>query len=478
MDEYKIIDESQFSQKDVSNVNLENIKYISGVYKFDIVTSDTFHSSFLLFGDLHRVTNKGFINDNDKMLYLPYYLDALFKRYPETQFDLMLEFPLLSSTANENYLNNSAIITTSYQFRECFYYYDLDNKLDCKNKFPNVRFHNVDIRKHDYNEDEKYDQYHFRVRDFYNYIDYLGKIHETALYGYVVKHDLSCEEDQRKIKKRIQKLSNMMDEFKDTPKYYDEDQDNHINYKYQVYTIFRNFYDHKFEKYKNLDKIKLVKTFIKNKLFALFQMNHDQLFILLEQLVKKSEHSNITNQELGNIAFKVVMFIVNLKAILMDFYTLIRFLKIQSYGSKNIVYIAGADHTDTFKDFILSIDPNMKRIIGNDYLEPFIYKNYNYTLIWAKTFNLQLLDSYNTELEYMLYSVRKILDHLKKNNIRVQKDRLENLRNLRKIIKNRIHLKSEFTDKLFENPGLRITPVNFGKLEKALILEELPQVPI
>lgn len=135
MNQYKIINESEFTKQDVSGIDLNLVtSTITGPYQIDIMRSESIGCSIFLFSDIHILTNDGFVNQDEGSLYLPLYLDALFKKYPNTQFDLMLEWPHLSKleTKYVPLCTKSMMCSIAKQFENC--YKGDDDKDDCNNE--------------------------------------------------------------------------------------------------------------------------------------------------------------------------------------------------------------------------------------------------------------------------------------------------------------------------------------------------------
>ena len=152
--DYYIENEKTFTKKDInSNIDISSILNLTGVYNMEIIHKENF--TCYLFGDLHVASEIGFECDNSttnqlktqkdnsdindkysytpcdytKTMYLPIYLDLLFKKYPNKQFDLMIEkqynkWEKPSITREPNDVIDSII----NQFEPCFNNYTPDKQ--------------------------------------------------------------------------------------------------------------------------------------------------------------------------------------------------------------------------------------------------------------------------------------------------------------------------------------------------------------
>lgn len=76
--------ESSFTKQNIDNFELSNI--INGPVSLSILQSS--NNKCFAFGDFHLCANKEFNNNGD---YIPLFLDKLFNKYENSNFDLMLE---------------------------------------------------------------------------------------------------------------------------------------------------------------------------------------------------------------------------------------------------------------------------------------------------------------------------------------------------------------------------------------------------
>ena len=114
----------------------------------------------------------------------------------------------------------------------------------------------------------------------------------------------------------------------------------------------------KFGKYFDLKKFPIIDSFIKTNLDTLaFAYNID--FIMSE--IKRIDYE-IRYEEFGNLLIKIENYIADITTFLFDYYTLVRFIKVRSYGGKNIIIVAGDSHIQTFLATMhnIGIDPIYK----------------------------------------------------------------------------------------------------------------------
>lgn len=156
---------------------------VSGPYSVRLLSKGT--KKYMLVGDLHTPMSQGMCAE-DKPLF-PNYLDSLFKKYPQKQWDLFIEQGTISnydhflSELNQEMpevfyydvdkMSMLAITNNYFKARGCF----TRTKLRDKCFFPNVRFHYIDIRQRKFGKSCVLSQ----SKEFESDIDPLGGISLT-----------------------------------------------------------------------------------------------------------------------------------------------------------------------------------------------------------------------------------------------------------------------------------------------------------
>ena len=409
MDRFNVTDEEAFVRQPIKNgdINLDNVTSITGVYNLDIMVSDVLNCRIFLFSDLHVTSRNGFVNQDNGSLYLPLYLDALFKKHSDKQFDVMIEAPPFKNTKIE-YSSNSVIASFVKQFDTC--YQGILNKSECNKEWPHVRFHNVDIRKNEPHEilpegkDNRFRSFVYKLQSRYDYTTYLlNHINENTDQEYLNK---TFENETSKYK-----MIDLYGIFKKKNKY--------------IFELVSK--DDKFKKYKNVPNIKKINSYITNYLKMINLTTN-----IFDNIITLRKQKNILYYELLCLLDKIGRVYITVLSILMDYYTFIRFMKILSHGGKNIILLAGAIHLDNFKNFIKTIDSTSYLIKGycntNDETYELAksiinnYKNYNLSIrirvdilkdICNKMFNdiAESGDYYNPLLRNV-YNLKKILESM------------------------------------------------------------------
>lgn len=426
------MDETKFNKQDVSNIKLNSITSITGPFNIDILKSELFNCSIFLFSDVHVSTNNGFKDEDSGSLYLPLYLDALFKKYPNKQFDLIMEEPLYKY---ESIIKNPGLISSiGKQFEECYKGFNM--KEECNNMYKNVRFHNIDIR-FIFDEVDK--------GSFYEYIRDIEQVYETLSNIYDINED-NMNAIFVWIRESLYKL-------------FENLKPNNLGHYILVEKMYR---DEKFKRYKKLPNIGYLNTFTKNKLDNLTEVY--DVFGILEQL---GQLDSISLYELQAFCLRVNKFLLYLNACIVDHYSLIRFIKITLvYGSHNVIYIAGAEHIENFKNAIKTMDKNGCKIIKGKYeINDRLYATCNYIIESSKTKNYELYKFTKLKLDQMIYVMRRILNEvLKKENSELAIE----VNNCIKILSNLEEMRYNHMMQIARNPNLRIVKINSSLIESNL----------
>jgi len=348
MNKYQISNEYNFSKQPIQNgdIAIENVTSLTGVYNLDILKSDALNCIFFLFGDLHTLTKGTFHDANNETLYLPLYLDALFKKHSDKQFDFILEVaPYNSDQILQTDNKNSVIDSIVTQFNIC--YQGIDNKLECSKEWPNVRFHNVDLRVvvNKYSDYEKYTFVHIiQVLTFrFNELDKL-------------MNDLPNDTSKENLDLTFGILENDIENMRTLLE---------NNGKY-VFDLIHD--DDKFYTYRKLDYMKKINEYIRN--YMMLEYAFNKIFTSAKKLKNKK---NKVYYEIFCLLGKTKQTTLNLLILFVDYYMLIRIMKILSYGGKNIIILEGENHIKNVKNFIKTIDSDSKFIVGNCEVDDFLY---------------------------------------------------------------------------------------------------------
>jgi len=440
MNQYKIINESEFTKQDVSGIDLNLVTSITGPYQIDIMRSESIGCSIFLFSDIHILTNDGFVNQDEGSLYLPLYLDALFKKYPNTQFDLMLEWPHLSKleTKYVPLCTKSMMCSIAKQFENC--YKGDDDKDDCNRENKNVRFHNVNSRYYS----KIYYGHNVAVNNFM-----LKLLAITNTMQLKIINELKLDQSYENVSTKFELLKTEL--YKVVPK----------NGKMLGEYIIQKFvWDN--PKYKKIDENIMIEInkFISIQLNAL--LTSFDIFKTIELLNNK----RVSYYELLSLASNTHYFLNCMQTTLMDFTAIIRFAKILSYGSKNIIYIAGGVHIDTFKNFMAYIDKNVKLLKGFYDLDLGIY---DIVQELSHHFDhLQIDFGCRIDARFLNRIVKKFVDQALKKEI--PQDDITKLSAINKILTTHMDIYSDRLSFLAKNPHVRIVKIMLDEIEKNIIV--------
>ena len=347
MDKYEIINESNFTKTDMRNIDLSQVEQINGLPYLDILSSLFFNSTIILFGDVHLITKKGFVGDTNKSLYLPLYLDALFKKYPRKQFDLITETPY---NKNENYImkgSNSGILGNIVkQFIGC--YRNIYDKTDCITEYPNLRVHMTDIRKiqpsivnkltSSDNEDKlnSFKNLGAKLEPWINY-DWLTSISNRILDSFYLDDKIE---------------DNIGNEILLEMKRVIDNYSKHGEFGEFMFNLLESE-NSKFIKYRNIEGYDKLKYYIIHQLELIYYCYNPRDNIY--KLISRCKDFDIV--EINGVIKSFKRLIISTGVAIFDYYSLIRFLKIKRYGNaNNIIMIAGATHIKNIRAFINYMD--------------------------------------------------------------------------------------------------------------------------
>lgn len=370
MQNYQIIDEEEFQRKNLSNVDLNMVKYIDGAPFVYVINSPYFDCNILMFGDIHRYTKNGFGSNVDNSLYIPYYLDALFKKYPNKQFDVLTETAYVkhgneSKVNNETYKGTSGLLhNIRIQFKECFK--GINHKTQCNKSYPNVRFHSGDIRMGVYEEYRRFNKKfekgkkNIRQKNINNIMNKLNPwMNNEENLIYEVYNTLG----------ECNKYPDVNDKFECRKKLIQNMYEKLAVYKSDFGDMIFNLLESdnsKFSRYRTIPGYEDVRNFAVSQLNLMnFIYNPSDLILQLLQREKLP-----TSIEVYNLIQKYGDLLLSTGSIIYDYYNLIRCLKIKQYGGKNIIMIAGDYHVMNILNFIKDFDSQHKVIFSNkNYLD-------------------------------------------------------------------------------------------------------------
>lgn len=364
MEQYRIIDELRFQKQNTQNIDINLVNRIDGLPYFYNLKSDYFRCNFLLFGDLHKVTKKGFGNDNGDSLYLPLYLDALFKKYPNKRFDLLTESDYLKDENRQtSAYSNSVIENVEKQFASC--YKNIYNKTPCNEEYPNLNVHLIDIRgisvtnkiiQHsDNNENQKKLK---TLNEIGKNLSYWINNEERIIIRFEIGLE-TCES--------LKNNNDILICYKsDVLPYILEHLEKYESRKYSD-IIFEalediNRGDNKFYRYRDLPGYVELRKYIDNMLNMLNVIYNP--IKLVRKLIERN--SNPSKLEIMNILENISTLMFHSGAILTDYYTIIRMLKIKKNRSRsNIIMVAGQAHIEVIFNYIKYIDNQHTLLLTN-----------------------------------------------------------------------------------------------------------------
>lgn len=215
-------------------------------------------------------------------------------------------------------------------------------------------------------------------------------------------------------------------------------------------------------KYKKIDENIMIEInkFISIQLNAL--LTSFDIFKTIELLNNK----RVSYYELLSLASNTHYFLNCMQTTLMDFTAIIRFAKILSYGSKNIIYIAGGVHIDTFKNFMAYIDKNVKLLKGFYDLDLGIY---DIVQELSHHFDhLQIDFGCRIDARFLNRIVKKFVDQALKKEI--PQDDITKLSAINKILTTHMDIYSDRLSFLAKNPHVRIVKIMLDEIEKNIIV--------
>jgi hypothetical protein len=128
--------------------NLNGIELLTGPISHTIIHNEKYNKKIHLFGDIHVAADKFSCNNNatsTNAIYFPDYLEYYLGIEKNKIIDLYIELPYMHDK-KVPIMIHGMLDNTRLHFKECFE--SLLEKTECQNKYPNVRFHAMDIRKY------------------------------------------------------------------------------------------------------------------------------------------------------------------------------------------------------------------------------------------------------------------------------------------------------------------------------------------
>jgi len=454
MGDYTTYDEKTFARKNIrpNDINLDNIEHITGIKHLDILKSDALGVNFILLGDIHVISRDGLYDQADagKIIYLPYYLDALFKKHEDKQFDLMIESvpddDNISLDDNLKRYKDTVIKSTMIQFGVC--YQGINNRSECRKEWPNVRFHEVDVR--------------YYLAEDINKNKNAIPIHASKISNIIIQlqmiNNVLFKSDETNIIAKTHMYNNLVHIINHLQSLY-----RGTNNLLQIMENIRNEKAYK-EKYAELTYIEQINDYISNHMtYILYSHDIINQFLTLS----KKKIGDISMYELKSIGSNLLEVYYKINGTLMDYNMLIKFNEILSHGCKNVVLLLGNYHIGSFKNFIKSIDPNSRFIRGSCELNDELYNLY-------KTFmNTYYNNPFEVRHRLGTVWVVKALQRIQKEILRAP-DKCGNINthtllNLAELIDNESNYISEAMQKIVSNPKLRYVQIRSELIESSLI---------
>jgi len=348
----------------------------------------------------------------------------------------MIEFGVFKEK-KEIMMPSGLIKSVILQFNNC--YQGFNNKENCNKEFKNVRFHNVDIRSY---FDEKY------LGSFYDYVFYTLTIYKTDYFKRL--YDILDDGTEDNVNYVFNKLKNIPSNIL---------QDGNKNITVGRHIINRIYADYKFKKYKNVKNIEYINDYIE------YQANKFVGIHNVFNMIEKMNNKTLSKYEVQSLMVKFERLLRDIGTLCMDYYSLVRFMKILSYGCKNVLYLAGNFHIENFKNFIRSFDTRVILVKGSYEINDDLYNLYITCINNLKIKRLLGYTKYVMRLEPIIRILYNIIDYL----IKKDADKRLPIWNLMKILENILNIDNEKTLYIINNPNKRIVKINSSEIESKLL---------
>lgn len=434
------MNESTFIKQHISTQNINGITTITGTNKIEILSSDKLKCKLFLIEDIHAFTRNGFRSPfsfddslSNSELYLPLYLDALFKKHADKHFEVMIElFP--SKLKNIK----SVVGSITKQFDVC-YQYDEGNLLECTKEWPNVRFHNIDIRT-------------VNGEGTSNYIKLVHLLYSMEGFIFALLNDVKINNFDDNIKTN---LKNMIQPIKDLCK--------KSNLGEYIINLANNDSKLNLREYKNTK----ANSFVKN------SINFDTACVdingIIKKLNNKIKNNNAINiHEFISLALKIQEFSKTLATIMVDYYTFITFIvALQRRNTENqitnFVIVGEYRHLNNMKNFVRMLDNNANWVRGSYELSDEYYNRF-IDIITSTGYN-KFKTNNRLGINQMIYVLRQVITNLISNGntdlIVVINKLISELHTIRTN-------KLESTTRYYEHPENRIVRISSSVIENAL----------
>jgi len=383
-------------------IDVADIKYLAGPTYMSVMVNEKMNKRVYLVSDIHVSTPTNFdcgINDELSTIYLPDYLNKLFKENRNDVFDLFIELPY-TFTKQIKPVYGDLIGNTAFLFGECFR--NLSDKTECAKIAPNVRFHAMDIRWYSddptVGTDEIRDATSFKINVVSPAIDhepeliaaernidyliskYTGQPDKQEIIDKLTEINLVHKHDSLMKINQIKQLYNgndfeldeIMNEVKLTLSHYISNDPTYIEFIRKYIGDENGLYDDSIERFWKLvyssvklsrsltidqDVLNIIKQVIDEKVKFIINENRDVMKVYLSELYdRKSIESGMTT----------INFFVPYLALLMDVYSLGRIFKrferkgrpgeLYQEDARNIIIIAGIHHILIYKLVLDQLD--------------------------------------------------------------------------------------------------------------------------
>ena len=347
-----VFNEENYPYSSVTDININDIKYLNGVFSFTTMTSHKLKTNIIMLGDIHVHSENGFINETSEAAYCPDYLENIFKKYQNLNFDLLIELPYnIEKTAIE--MVPGFIENTKRKFIECFR--NLSEKSICQQEYPNTRFHAINIRHWGtpVNQADIEPKYNNKLQNFIYQLSSVGEDIQNV-YQLLNKHTDKID------KKMFIAACELI--LADTEFIIDFMGKNQASMNFK--SMINNNY--KTNRYQHIPNYKIIDEYVNTMLNIISEKyNIGEIYLnFLDTFlfVVDSQESKIDVSNLS-IVKKYVDKVENLchqvNVQIFDYYMITRFMKIISYEQtenkwQNIILVAGNNHCQTLQNFILS----------------------------------------------------------------------------------------------------------------------------
>lgn len=140
------LNENTYTGLNTVDIKPNEIEYIAGPVSLTVINNTKYNKKIYLFGDIHTYADK-FTCDgnatNENTIYLPDYLKYYFDKNKNIPTDLFMESHYMANKIIPS-LQNTVLENIQKKFSPCFKL--LSDKTECREQYPHIRFHTMDIR--------------------------------------------------------------------------------------------------------------------------------------------------------------------------------------------------------------------------------------------------------------------------------------------------------------------------------------------